>query len=173
MPDNKKRTPATPGLLARLRKIVGLNIGTIMFGVLFLYMAFSAILYMTTTHIESYQVTSGPLSRNETYTGLAIREESVYTADSSGYITYYAREGSKINASGAVYGLNSTKAAQSSSQLSQEQLSKIRSDMMSFSKSFNRITNDLPAEVGADIPIIFSESILLHIFIWKFVKRNL
>ena len=66
MPDNKKRTPATPGLLARLRKIVGLNIGTIMFGVLFLYMAFSAILYMTTTHIESYQVTSGPLSRNET-----------------------------------------------------------------------------------------------------------
>ena len=137
MPDNKKRTPATPGLLARLRKIVGLNIGTIMFGVLFLYMAFSAILYMTTTHIESYQVTSGPLSRNETYTGLAIREESVYTADSSGYITYYAREGSKINASGAVYGLNSTKAAQSSSQLSQEQLSKIRSDMMSFSKGFN------------------------------------
>ncbi len=39
MPDNKKRTPATPGLLARLSKIVGLNIGTIMFGVLFLYMA--------------------------------------------------------------------------------------------------------------------------------------
>lgn len=137
MPDNKKRTSATPGLLARLRKIVGLNIGTIMFGVLFLYMAFSGILYMTTTHIESYQVTSGPLSRNETYTGLAIREESVYTAESSGYITYYAREGSKINASGAVYGLSSTKAAQSSSQLSQEQLSKIRSDMMSFSKGFN------------------------------------
>ena len=89
--------------------VVGLNIGTIMFGILFIYMAFSAILYFTTTHIESYQVTSGPLSRNETYTGLAIREESLCKADSSGYITYYAREGSKINASGAVYGLSDTK----------------------------------------------------------------
>lgn len=92
---------------------------------------------MTTTRIESYQVTSGPLSRNETYTGLAIREESVCKAEASGYITYYAREGSKINASGTVYGLSGTKAAQTSSQLSPEELSKIRSDMMSFSKGFN------------------------------------
>ena len=74
MSDNKSKK--MPGILARLRMVVGLNIGTIMFGILFIYMAFSAILYFTTTHIESYQVTSGPLSRNETYTGLAIREES-------------------------------------------------------------------------------------------------
>ena len=89
MSDNKSKK--MPGILARLRMVVGLNIGTIMFGILFIYMAFSAILYFTTTHIESYQVTSGPLSRNETYTGLAIREESLCKADSSGYITYYGR----------------------------------------------------------------------------------
>lgn len=63
MSDNKSKK--MPGILARLRMVVGLNIGTIMFGILFIYMAFSAILYFTTTHIESYQVTSGPLSRNE------------------------------------------------------------------------------------------------------------
>ena len=108
-----------------------------MFGILFIYMSFSAILYFTTTHIESYQVTSGPLSRNETYTGLAIREETVCTAPSSGYITYYAREGSKINASGAVYGLSSTKKSTSTASLATEELLKIRNDMMSFSKGFN------------------------------------
>ena len=117
--------------------VVGLNIGTIMFGILFIYMAFSAILYFTTTHIESYQVTSGPLSRNETYTGLAIREESLCKADSSGYITYYAREGSKINASGAVYGLSDTKTASAPASLAPEELSKVRTDMMSFSKGFS------------------------------------
>lgn len=137
MPANHKKSRQMPGILARLRKIFGLNIGTVMFGVLFIYMAFSAILYLTTPHIESYQVTSGPLSRNETYTGLAIREESVCKAASSGYITYYAREGSKINASGAVYGLSSTKSGSSSVSLTPEELSRIRSDMMSFSKSFN------------------------------------
>ena len=135
--DNHKNQKKMPGILARLSKVVGLNIGTIMFGVLFIYMAFSAILYLTTTHIESYQVTSGPLSRNETYTGLAIREESVCKAPSSGYITYYAREGSKINASGAVYGLSSTKKTSATASLTPEELSKIRSDMMSFSKGFN------------------------------------
>ena len=137
MSDKYKQQEKTPGILARLRKVAGLNIGTIMFGILFIYMSFSAILYFTTTHIESYQVTSGPLSRNETYTGLAIREETVCTAPSSGYITYYAREGSKINASGAVYGLSSTKKSTSTASLTTEELLKIRSDMMSFSKGFN------------------------------------
>lgn len=135
--DKYKKKEKTPGILARLRKVAGLNIGTIMFGILFIYMSFSAILYFTTTHIESYQVTSGPLSRNETYTGLAIREETVCTAPSSGYITYYAREGSKINASGAVYGLSSTKKSTSTASLATEELLKIRNDMMSFSKGFN------------------------------------
>lgn len=135
--DKYKKKEKTPGILARLRKVAGLNIATIMFGILFIYMSFSAILYFTTTHIESYQVTSGPLSRNETYTGLAIREETVCTAPSSGYITYYAREGSKINASGAVYGLSSTKKSTSTASLATEELLKIRNDMMSFSKGFN------------------------------------
>jgi len=112
--DNQNKSKKMPGPLAKLRKIVGLNIGTIMFGILFIYMAFSAnISTLQPAHIESYQVTSGPLSRNETYTGLAIREETVCKAASSGYITYYAREGSKINASGAVYGLSNTKASTS------------------------------------------------------------
>ena len=139
MPENskKKRKKRRPGILANIRKIMGLNVGTIMFGVLFLYMLFSTVLYMTSGHIESYQVNSGPLSRNETYTGLAIREESVCKADSSGYITYYAREGSKINAYGAVYGLSNDKVQKDTVSLNAKQLSKIRSDMMSFSKGFN------------------------------------
>ena len=92
---------------------------------------------ITSTHIESYQVTTGPLSRNETYTGLSIREESVFKAESSGYVNYYAREGSKINAGGAVYGLSSGKTSETSAALSSEDLAKIRSSMLSFSKSFS------------------------------------
>ena len=36
MSDNKSKK--MPGILARLRMVVGLNIGTIMFGILFIYM---------------------------------------------------------------------------------------------------------------------------------------
>ncbi|MBU5481481.1 hypothetical protein KQI91_09745 [Blautia sp. MSJ-19] len=108
-----------------------------LFGALFIYMAFSVILYLTSSNIESYLVIAGPLSRNETYTGLAIREESVHKAESSGYISYYTREGTKINANGVVYGISSSKSTSGSSDLSSEELSAIRSQMLSFSRGFN------------------------------------
>lgn len=125
------------GFLKKIRKLFSMNIGTMLFGMLFIYMAFSAILYLTSPKIESYQVIAGPLSRNETYTGLAIREESVHQAETSGYITYYAREGSKINADGVVYGISSTKTSDSQTELSTDELFSIRNQMLNFSKGFN------------------------------------
>ena len=86
MPDNKVHSGKTPGFLAKLRKIFGLNIGTVMFGAIFIYMIFSVILYLTASHMESYQVPSGPLSMNETYTGLTIMTENVVQADAGGWM---------------------------------------------------------------------------------------
>lgn len=137
MPDNNAHSGRTPGILTKLRKIFGLNIGTVMFGAILIYMIFSVMLYLTASHMESYQVSSGPLSMNETYTGLAIMTENVVQADAGGYVTYYAREGTKINANGAVYSLNTSKSTDSNASLSAEELSDIRSNMQSFSKGFD------------------------------------
>lgn len=137
MPNKPQKPFRLPAFFSKIKNVFGLNIGTVMFGALFIYMTFSAVLYLTSSRIESYQVISGPLSRNETYTGLAIREETTNKAESNGYINYFAREGSKINANGAVYGVSSTKTPEAQTELSPEDLSKIRSDMMSFSKGFN------------------------------------
>ena len=138
MSEKKSNKPGkTAGLFVQLKNIFGLNIATVAFGILLLYMIFTAFLLVTSTHIESYQVTTGPLSRNETYTGISLREESVFKAESSGYVNYYAREGSKINANGAVYGLSSGKIAETKSALTADELEKIRSSMLSFSKGFS------------------------------------
>lgn len=138
MPEKKSSQPGKmAGLLVQLKKIFGLNIATVAFGVLLLYMIFTAVMYITSTHIDSYLVTTGPLSRNETYTGLSLREETVYKAESSGYVNYYAREGDKINAGGAVYGLSKTQVPESSGSLSSEDYMQIRNSMLSFSKSFS------------------------------------
>ena len=91
MSEKKSNKPGKmAGLFVQLKNIFGLNIATVAF-VLLLYMIFTAFL-LVTSHIESYQVTTGPLSRNETYTGISLREESVFKAESSGYVNYYARE---------------------------------------------------------------------------------
>lgn len=116
---------------------IPLNIGTFIFGSIFLYMVISVILYLTADHIQSYQVTAGPLSSNKTYTALAIREESVITADSDGYITYYARESSKIGKSGAVYTLGSNPAQAALNDLTEQDYASIRASMAGFSSTYN------------------------------------
>ena len=125
------------GILYRLKRLFGRNLEAAAFCLFFLYMIISAAFYVNSRHIVSYQVVQGPLSRNETYTGLSIREESIVKAETSGYITYYAREGNKINAQGAVYGLSPNRTSETETRLSQEDLSKVRESMMNFSKNFN------------------------------------
>ena len=137
MPENNRNSANGQRLLQKIRSVFSLNIGTMLFGVLFIYLLFSLVLYLTSSNIESYLVIAGPLSRNETYTGLAIRTETVCKADTSGYVSYYAHEGSKINANGVVYGISSSQKTDASTDLSAEDLSAIRSQMLSFSKGFN------------------------------------
>lgn len=141
MPKSRKKKTQFPSkmkqLLVLIRKSFTLNIGTLLFGVLFLYILFSAVMYLTSTHYKTYQVISGPLSRNETYTGLVLREENIVSADTSGYLTYYAREGNKINANGIVYSISQTRSEQNLAELSQEDLSEIRLQMSNFSNGFS------------------------------------
>lgn len=137
MPNKSAEPSIITKVIQKIRGVFGLNIGTVVFGVLLLYMIFSMILYITSDEFESYQVIAGPLSRNETYTGLAIREEITYKAESNGYVNYYAREGNKINNTGAVYGISTTKIPEAETVLSQEDLKKIKNEMMSFSKGFD------------------------------------
>ncbi len=135
------RKPAKPGPITRIvlfiRGTFGLNIATAVTGIILTGVLVSLAFYMATPKIESYQVTSGPLSRNETFTGLAIHEENIVSADGSGYVQYYAREGTKINANGVVLGISSSRQTETETTVSQEDLAKIREEMMSFSKSFS------------------------------------
>lgn len=140
MPSTNKENKVKTNLniiLQSLKKVATFNIGTVLFAALFLYMVFSLILYVTSSHFRSYQVVNGPLSRNETYTGLAIHEEDVVSADVSGYINYYAREGTKLNASGVVYGISSSPQVTSDVSLSADDLSRVRKQMSNFSYGFN------------------------------------
>lgn len=84
------------------KKYQGLNIGTVLFGILFLYMMVCMFLYLTSSHIAPYEVISGTLSGDYQYTALALKTEVVVPAPESGSVTYYAREGEQIGVNGAV-----------------------------------------------------------------------
>ena len=124
-------------LLKIIKKIFTFNIATLLFGALFIYMLITVLLYITSTHVTSYQVTAGPLSRNPVSTALAVRDEEIVTAESPGYVRYYAREGMKVRKNGNVYALSDTKNVKADITLSKDQLEEVRAGIADFSNNFS------------------------------------
>lgn len=115
-----------------------LNIGIILFGAILIYIIVCIFIYATTTHISTCQVTAGPLARNQTYTAIAIREETLVTANNEGYVNYYALEGRKVRKAGAVYSLSQTPPRTTGeTKLSEESLNGVKSLVAQFANSFD------------------------------------
>ena len=102
---SKKKTNVT----VFRKKRWNLNIGVFIFGVVFIYLAVTILLYLTGTHVTAYEVREGSILKDNAYTGLVIRSETVITAEADGYINYFAPEGSKVGAKTYVYSLSSQK----------------------------------------------------------------
>jgi len=110
---------------------------------------------MASDTIKSYQVTAGPLAKNQTYTGLILRDETVYTASSGGYATYYARDGKKIKSGGAVYAMSANKQdgygiAELSEEAEAAASEEVRTFLGSFSPTSFGSAYDLKYTLSAD-----------------------
>lgn len=84
------------------------NIGKIIFAVLFVYLIIIVVSYAFKSHISAYEVQTGTLASNTTYKALAVRKETVIRSDHSGWITYFAKESTKISTKSMVYAISST-----------------------------------------------------------------
>lgn len=86
-----------------------INIGIAIFGIIFIYLIATIIMYITAPHITVYEVRQGSILKDNAYTGLAVREETVVYADASGYINYYAQDNSKVRVGTTIYTLSNEK----------------------------------------------------------------
>lgn len=66
-----------------------LNIGIIIFGVIFIYLVVTVLMYLTEKHISVYEVREGSILKDNSYTGLAIRNETVIRSEDNGYVNYF------------------------------------------------------------------------------------
>lgn len=89
--------------VVNVRRKRPINIDIVFFGAVAVYICVICYMAMRSEHIAGYEVNVGSLSVNHTYTGLAIREEKIYSADTSGYVSYYAREGERVSGSSLIY----------------------------------------------------------------------
>lgn len=82
------------------------NIGLLIFGILFIYLIVTVLTYVTKTHITRYEVREGSILKDNSHSGLILREEVLVPATSSGYLNYYIAEGSKAAVGSNIYMLS-------------------------------------------------------------------
>lgn len=83
-----------------------LNIGIIIFGIIFIYLVATIVMYLTAPRITVYEVREGSILKDHAYTGVAIRKETVVFSDDNGYINYFVQSNSKVRAGADIYTLS-------------------------------------------------------------------
>lgn len=116
----------------------------VIFGVMFVYMIICIIMYFNSKHIVGYEVVEGSLSVPNVYEGIALRDETVYTVNGTGYINYFAREAEHVACGDLIYSLDSSgkiaemmEANEEEVLFSDRDLDDIQSNMMHFQNAFS------------------------------------
>lgn len=132
--------------IKKYRKPLNLNIGMIIFGVVFIYVVICVILYFQTGRIVRYEVKEGSLATDNIYRGIALRDETVIYMEAAGYVNYYAREGSRVAKNDLVYIVDETgklneeleSLSLGENTLSDRELAEFRNEIVNFVHSFDR-----------------------------------
>lgn len=122
------------------------NLGTVIFGLVFVYLFFIVLLYFTRNRVSIYEVTTGNIVENQSYTGLALREEKVIYTNEGGNLSYIAHEGSKVGLRTAVYSVTQGESlsqsiqnqSESISAISDEDYDTLYNDVKNFAAGFER-----------------------------------
>lgn len=129
--------------ITKYRKPLNINIGMIIFGVMFVYIIICIVMYFRSSHLTGYEVKTGSLYENNVYRGIALREEQPYTASTAGYIYYFLTEGTHVGCSNLVYAIDSSgtlaetlNTGITDSSLSDDDLNDLKTDIVSYSKEF-------------------------------------
>ena len=134
--------------VVKYRPPLNINLGGIIFAVLFVYIIVVVVSYFRSTPITPYEVQLGSLAVNNTYTGIALRAEDVVMSNYSGYVNYYAREGERVAKDSMVYTVDSSgeisemlsKGADEGVALSDEDMSELKAQISSFATGFSPVS---------------------------------
>ncbi len=130
--------------VVRYRRPLNINVGMIIFALIFAYMLFYVYTYIKRDKIEFYEVSEGSIVNDQRHTGIIFREETTKYTDRAGNINYYLREGKKAAVGTRIYSIDETGAlssllaekADGSVALSSDNLSTLKKQLSSFSQTF-------------------------------------
>ena len=144
MAQNRSRRQQNKVISYENRTAPRINIGLIIIGFIFIQMLIYVIMYFNTTHIERHEVREGSLTVNATYTGIALREETVVQNPSAGYVNFYVYDGERTAVGDLVYTVDETGRLEKvtsgqfeESKLSDQELREFRSEIINYVHGFD------------------------------------
>lgn len=121
MAGKKKNTEVVS--LQKYKRKGHLNIGTILFGIIFVYLVFTVLIYFTKDRVSVYEVREGSILKDRNLTGMVLRKETVVNAEKSGYINYFVDDAQKVALGTNIYTITSSKLETQTDQDSNEEVS--------------------------------------------------
>lgn len=117
-----------------------------LFGGMFLYIVICIVMYFANNHVASYQVKVGSIYVNNSYKGIALRDEIIVNSNEAGYVNYFAKEGSRIGSGKMVCTIDANgdlkemleEAAMGEKPLEDSDFDELRGEIISFKNEFSR-----------------------------------
>ncbi len=128
---NKKDTKRNN--IVKYRRPLNINVGLIIFGVIFVYIIICVVMYFRSSKIAGYEVREGSLAVSSTYEAFAVRDEEVIYTNYSGYINFYNRECERVGANRLIYTIDEANRLLEYTQ--KEDGAKITDDEMTYIKN--------------------------------------
>lgn len=130
--------------VTRFRKRRSINIGFIVFLIIFIYVLSVVYIYLTKDHLSIYEVKEGFTADNNIFNGLIIRDEEVVNSDVAGYINYYHRDGDRVAKNTTIYTVDKSKKSydligngENLLTVSNENTMDIKKEILNFQKDYN------------------------------------
>ncbi len=131
------------------KNFFGINVGIVIFGLILIYLFINIVIYFTTERTKYYEVTEGSNAEklDNSFEGIALREEIIKYAEESGYVDYYIREGSRISKNSTLYSIDSSgeltnfllNSSKENAKLSEENLNTIHNTLKDFNNNFDNM----------------------------------
>lgn len=92
--------------VVKFKKRRSINIGIIVFLILFVYIAINVYIYFTKEQLSIYEVHEGSTAIDNRINALILRDEQIITSSKAGYVSYYQKEGARVAKNSTVYSLD-------------------------------------------------------------------
>lgn len=151
--------------IVKYKRPGNINIGIIIFGIIFLYIVINVVIYLNKEHLSIYEVSENNIADDNTCKGIIIRDETIFNTENAGYVNYYIREGERVSKNSLVYTVDESgevfdtlSSSEDMDTLTNEESDKVKNSISSFQKTYSNDTFSNVYNLKYDIDNILYEA---------------